>query len=108
MGSETGNLVLNVKKYEKNSDKNGQLQIIYGNSTVVIEVPYRKILKDTEALNPDFAWVCIQTSFMKANPVAGYPTDQQYNFKDKIISQVASFDNKGNFHHLFFMPIFYT
>jgi len=32
---------------------------------------------------------------MKANPVAGYPTDQQYNFKDKIISQVASFDNKG-------------
>jgi len=21
-------------------------------------------------------WVCIQTSFMKANPVAGYPIDE--------------------------------
>jgi len=81
MGSETGNLGLNVKKYEKFSDKNSYLQISYGNGSVVMDVPYKRVLSDTEKLFTDPVkdkdwWVCIQTSFMKANPVAGYPIDE--------------------------------
>jgi hypothetical protein len=46
-----------------------------------MDVPYKRVLSDTEKLFTDPVkdkdwWVCIQTSFMKANPVAGYPIDE--------------------------------
>ena len=57
-----------------------------------VTFPIGTILSRTDAATD---WVCVQASFMKANPVAGQAIGAQYYYQNQFIVQVGSLDSEG-------------
>ena len=81
--------------YLQNKESNGaEVFATTSEQDVKVTIPTEEILEKT-GLDETAEWVCYQTSFMKANPIAGYPMEAQYYFKDQAFIQVGTLDNTG-------------
>jgi len=75
--------------------KTREITFVQSDPKNTVTVPVDELLRQNLQLNPNARDVCIQVSFMKTNPVAGYNIKDQYTVNNGVYVQMDSLDNDG-------------